>query len=72
MLQNLFSIHQIRVTQLSFLVHSTMGNAPYIHPGHDSILELWRTFLNDVFICKKASVNAHADISRGGGGGVEV
>ena len=25
---------------------STMRNAPYIHPSHDSVLELWRTFPN--------------------------
>ena len=24
-----------------------MHNAPYIHPSHDSILELWQTFPND-------------------------
>ena len=28
----------------SFLVHSTKRNAPYIHPSHDLILELWQTF----------------------------
>ena len=43
MLQNLFSIHQFRLTKWSFLVHSTTRNAPYIHPSHDSILELLRT-----------------------------
>ena len=46
MLQNLFSIHQFRLTKWSFLVHSTTLNAPSIHPTHDSILELWRTFPN--------------------------
>ena len=25
---------------------STTRNAPYIHPSHDSILKLWRTFSN--------------------------
>ena len=28
------------------MVHSTTRNASYIHPGHDSILELLRTFPN--------------------------
>ena len=28
------------------MVHSKTRNAPYIHPSHDSILELWRTFPN--------------------------
>ena len=46
MLQNLFSIRQFRLTKWSFLVLSTTRNAPYIHPSHDSILELWRTFPN--------------------------
>ena len=46
MLQNFFSIRQFRLTKWSFLVHSTTCNAPYIHPSHDSILELWRTFPN--------------------------
>ena len=44
MLQNLFSIRQFRLTKWSFLVHSTTRNAPNLHPSHDSILELWRTF----------------------------
>ena len=26
--------------------NSTTRNAPYIHPSHDSILKLWRTFPN--------------------------
>ena len=47
MLQNLFSIHQFRLTKWNILVSSTTPNAPYIHPSHDSILELWRTFPND-------------------------
>ena len=47
MLHNLFSIRQFRLTKWSFLVHSTTRNAPYIHPSHDLILELWRTFPND-------------------------
>ena len=29
------------------MVYSTTRNAPYIHPSHYSILELWRTFLNE-------------------------
>ena len=52
MLQNLFSIRQFRLSKWSFLVqcnlHSTTLNAPYIHPSHDSILELWRTFPNAI------------------------
>ena len=44
MLQKQMSIRQFRLTKWSFLVHSTTGNAPYMHPSHDSILELWRTF----------------------------
>ena len=31
-----------------FVVHSTTRDAPDIHPSHDLILELWRTFLNDM------------------------
>ena len=46
MLLNKFSICQFRLTKWSFLVHSTMRNAPYIHLSHDLILELWRTFPN--------------------------
>ena len=30
-------------------LHSTTRNTPYIHPSHDSILELWRTFLDVVY-----------------------
>ena len=43
----LISIRQFQLTKLSFLVHSTTRNAPYIHPSHDSILKLWRTFPNE-------------------------
>ena len=39
-------IRQFRLTKWSFLVHSSTHNAPDIHPSHDLILELWRTFLN--------------------------
>ena len=46
MLHNLFSIRQFQLTKWSFLVHSYTHNAPYIHLSHDSILELWQTFLN--------------------------
>ena len=46
MLQNKFYIRQFQLTKWSFLVHSTTCNAPYIHPSHDSILELWPTFPN--------------------------
>ena len=28
-------------------------NAPYIHPSHDSILELWWTFPNDFVLCSE-------------------
>ena len=46
MLQNNFSKRYFRLTKWSSLVHSNMRNAPYIHPSHDSIFELWRTFPN--------------------------
>ena len=46
MLLNYFAIRQFRLTKWSFLVHSATLKAPYIHPSHDSILELWRTFPN--------------------------
>ena len=46
MLQNYLSIRQFRLTKWSILVHSTTRNASYIHPSHDSILELLRTFPN--------------------------
>ena len=36
-------------TKQSFLVHSTTHIAFYIHPSHDSILELWWTFSNRDF-----------------------
>ena len=48
MMQNLFSIRQFRLTKWSFLVHSTMRKAPYLHLSHDSIIELWRTFPNGI------------------------
>ena len=48
MLQNLFSIRQFRLTKWSILEHSTTRNAPYIHPSHDSILGLLRTFPNEI------------------------
>ena len=44
MLQNLFSMCQFRLTKWSFLLHNTARNAPNLHPSHDSILELRRTF----------------------------
>ena len=28
------------------MLHSSTCNAPYIHPSHDLILELWQTFPN--------------------------
>ena len=46
MLQNYFSLRHFWRTKWSFLVHSTMHNASYIHTSHDWILELWRTFPN--------------------------
>ena len=46
MLKNKFSIRQFWLTNWSFLVHSTTRNALYVHPSHDSILELWRNFPN--------------------------
>ena len=46
MVLNKFSKGQFQLTKWSFLVHSTTRNAAYIHPSHDSILELWQTFLN--------------------------
>ena len=39
----------LSATKWSFLVHSrysTTHNAPFIHPSHDLILELWETFPN--------------------------
>ena len=51
MLQNFISIGQFQLTKWSFLVHSTTRNAPYIHPSHDSILELWWTFPNVYILC---------------------
>ena len=51
MLQNLFSIRQLLLTKWSFLEHSTTGSAPYIHPSHDLILEMWWTFPNESVTC---------------------
>ena len=45
-----FSFRLFGLTKWSFFVHSTMRNAPYVHPRLDSILELCRTFLNDVLV----------------------
>ena len=39
MLLKLFYIRQFRLTNRSFLVHSTARFAPYIHLSHDSILD---------------------------------
>ena len=49
---------------MELLVHSVTQNAPYIHPSHDSILELWRTFPNDMhlyFLIKLTTVIIAAD-----------
>ena len=60
MLQNYFFISQfLRLTQWSFLVNSTTRNAPYIHPSHDSILELWQTFPNYTRIVQKSEQELH-------------
>ena len=57
MLRNLLTIRQFWLTKWGFLVHSTTRNVPYIHPSHDSILELWRTFPNvwqcDIYLSLK-------------------
>ena len=70
MLQNLFSICQFRLTKWSFLVHSTTRNAPYIHPSHDSILELWRTFPNvlqcDIYLSLKREGDITEDLFNSG------
>ena len=42
----IFFLRQFRLTKWSFLVHSATRNAPYIHPSHGSILELWQTIPN--------------------------
>ena len=39
----------VPVNKKEFFVHSATRNAPYIHPSHDSILELWRTFPNGLW-----------------------
>ena len=54
MLQNQFSLRQFLLTKWSFSVHSNARNAPYIHPSHDYILELWRTFPNEASPILKA------------------
>ena len=36
----------VPANKMELLVHNTTSNAPYIHPSHDLILELWRTFPN--------------------------
>ena len=45
------SVHQFRLIKWSFFVHITTRNAPYIHPSSDLILELWRTFPNELTTC---------------------
>ena len=39
------------------MVHSTTRNAPYIHPRHDSILELWRTVPNGIEVDEDRNQN---------------
>ena len=46
----MLQIRRFRLTKLSFLVHSTTCNAPYIQPSHDLSLELWGTFPNDFML----------------------
>ena len=41
-------MRQFGLTKCGLFLHSTMRNAPYIHPRHDLILKLWQTFLNAV------------------------
>ena len=36
----------VLANKMELFVHSTTHNASYIHPSHNSILELWRTFPN--------------------------
>ena len=63
MLQNLISMRQFRLTKWSFLVHSTTCNAPYIHPSHDSILELWRTFPNEFLPSSSNVFNGYTQLA---------
>ena len=55
MLQNL---RLFRLTKWSFFVHSTVRNAPYVHPRLDSIIELCWIFSNALGMCfeKKMSM----------------
>ena len=66
MLQNSFSIRQFRLTKWSFFVHSTTCTAPYIHPSHDSILELWRSFPNVImaFVLQTYAANVPLSINK--------
>ena len=50
MLQYYFSLHQFRLKKWSFLVHSTMRNAPYVHLRLDLILKLTRNYPIDIFV----------------------
>ena len=56
--ESTFFIRQFRLTKWSFLVHSTTRNAPYIHPSHDSILELWQTFPNAIEIRMATAISS--------------
>ena len=38
----------VPANKIEFFVHSTTHDSPYIHPSHDSILELWQAFPNGV------------------------
>ena len=41
------SYHEYRQYHEKWSNDHTTRNAPYIHPSHDWILELWRTFSNE-------------------------
>ena len=46
--ENEFSLGLFPLAKCSFFVHSTMRNAPYVHPRLDSILKLCRTMSNEL------------------------
>ena len=58
----LIFISQLWLTKLSFLVHNTTCNAPYIHLSHDSIVELLQTFPNGFSFCRlvRASIGVNS------------
>ena len=64
-LENECSIRQVQLSKWSFLVHITTRNAPYIHPSHDSIFELWRTFPNAIcHLCLLISLLTSVDCQK--------